>query len=134
MIAGVPAEKPCAGGFSDEETEQVEIEASARLEVCRVETKVAEPANLKRAVQGNTADVVFGRIHHCHDNLSSRLFLETRSQACRTRIVCTISLADARFHSATWRYHSRQRRRKNERSCNHGCCNFALTVVSDSEP
>src|SRR5687768_500245 len=74
MIAGVPAEKPRAGGFSDEEAEQVEIEASARLEVCRVETKVAEPANLKRAVQGNTADVVFGRIHHCHDNLSPRVF------------------------------------------------------------
>src|SRR5207244_1606861 len=71
MIPGVSTEKPCTGRFGDEEAEQIKIEAPADLQVRRIETEVAESANLERAVQSNAADVVFDRFRCCHASLSS---------------------------------------------------------------
>jgi hypothetical protein len=66
MIAGMPGKISSAGRFSDEKTEQVEVEPPARLQVGSVKTEVAEAANLKRPVERDAADVVFS----CHGKLS----------------------------------------------------------------
>ncbi len=59
MIAGVPAEVPCACGLGDKKSEQIEIKMPARFQIRRVEAEVAEATNLKGPVQRNAADVVF---------------------------------------------------------------------------
>jgi hypothetical protein len=68
MIAGVPAEEACAGWFRDKKTEQIEIEMFACLQVRCIETKVAKPPYLERAVQGNAADVILVYSRYRHSN------------------------------------------------------------------
>jgi hypothetical protein len=60
MIACVPAEETRTRRFSDKKTEKVEVKVFACLQVRGIETEVAQPPNLKRAVQGNAAHVVLG--------------------------------------------------------------------------
>jgi hypothetical protein len=62
MIAGVPAEESRARGLSDEEAEQVKVEMPAGLEVRGVEAEVAKATNFERAIQDDSADVVFRRV------------------------------------------------------------------------
>jgi hypothetical protein len=84
----------------------------ACLQVRSIETEVAKPPNLKRAVQGNSANVVFFFSHCRHESLSGYDTL-TRSMSPLQLIWPSPVSWELNQPSAGCRYHSLDRRGKN---------------------